>query len=275
MEYTQITYEIDEGVATIALARPQYRNAQSWRLLDELDAAFEAASADNSVRVIILRGSGGNFSAGHDLGTPEQAADREERAIPTEGIEYYNNFRWYNLETALKWRNVPKPTIAMVEGWCINGGWEIASAMDVIFADEDARFITSQLEYFTQPWDLGFRKAKEILFELRVLSASEAMDLGFVNRVLSSSDLERETYAYARRCAENPPELLRMAKIAVNRTQDIVGFSNAVEAGFSDYMMKAALNTNPKLPGSKRMLNVDQALRHMNGERYGQGATEG
>ena len=93
MELTDVRYEKDGAVALVTLNRPRYRNAQSWRMLDELDAALERAQADRGVTVIVVRGEGEHFSAGHDLGTPEQLADREARGTPAVGIDEYEAFR--------------------------------------------------------------------------------------------------------------------------------------------------------------------------------------
>ncbi len=127
MEESVVLYATDGPIALVTMNRPKYRNAQSYHLLDELDAAFKRAVDDQEIKVIVLRGAGGNFSSGHDLGTPEQTALRAERQIPAEGIGFYENFRHYNYDITLAWRNLPKPTIAMVEGFCIFGGWMIAS----------------------------------------------------------------------------------------------------------------------------------------------------
>jgi enoyl-CoA hydratase len=122
MHLRDVRYEVEGAVAVVTLNRPKYRNAQSWRLLDDLDAALDAAMADRAVRVAVVCGEGGHFSAGHDLGTKEQVEDLQERGIPQVGIAEYDAFRKYNLDLTMKWRNLPKPTIAMVEGYCIFGG---------------------------------------------------------------------------------------------------------------------------------------------------------
>ena len=87
-ELTDIAYSTDGPIAWITFNRPKYRNAQSWRLLDEFDKAMDMADADDAVQVIIVRGAGGNFSSGHDLGTPEQAEDRKARGIGDAGVEF-------------------------------------------------------------------------------------------------------------------------------------------------------------------------------------------
>ena len=180
----QVRYETDGHVALLTLDRPEYRNAQSRRLLEELDAGFARAVEDTEVRVIVLRAEGDHFSAGHDLGTPEELADREER--PTqEGLRGRYKRSWdNNVDKTMRWRNLPKPTIAAVQGYCIFGGWIIASGMDVVFAADDAMFLPTNFQYFSVPWDLHPRKAKEILFESRFIGADEAEQLGFVNRVV-------------------------------------------------------------------------------------------
>jgi len=271
MELHDVRYEVDEAVALITLDRPRYRNAQSWRLLDELDVALDHAMADAKIAVAIVRGAGEHFSAGHDLGTPEQIEDVLRRGIPPVGLEEYDSFRKYNVELNLKWRNLPKPTVAMVRGYCIYAGWMIAACMDVIFAAPDARFLAGQVEYFSIPWDIGVRKAKEMLFENRFISAEEAHALGFVNRIIPAEHLEAETLAWARRVAESPAGALRMAKLAINHTQDIQGFTNALEAAFQNYVVMSQLAGYPRpYPTNRRLPGVDLALRGTRGERAGQ-----
>jgi len=268
MSQETVHYAVEGRVASVTLSRPRYRNAQSWRLLDELDAALERAQEDRGVRVVIVTGAGDHFSSGHDLGTPEQLEDLEARGVPRVGIAEYDAFRKYNLDLTLKWRNLPKPTIAMVRGYCIYGGWMIASAMDVVFASPEARFLAGQVEYFSIPFDVGFRKAKELLFESRFIDAEEARELGFVNRVYPAERLAAETQAWAARVAENGYGTLRMAKLAVNKMQDRLGFSSAMEAAFADFLVVSRLGGHPvPAPQDRRLGGVDLALRGARGER--------
>jgi len=271
MDETQpkdVLYETRGPIALVTLNRPRYRNAQSWGLLDELDEALDRANADTNISVIVVKGAGEHFSSGHDLGTPEQVADYKARGIPPVGIAEYDAFKKYNLDLTLKWRNLPKPTIAMVRGYCIYGGWMIAAAMDVIFASPDARFLAGPVEYLSVPFDVGFRKAKELLFESRFIDAEEARSLDFVNRIYPAEDLETETLAWATRVAENGYGMLRMAKLAVNKMQDSLGFSAAMEAAFSDYLVMARMAGHPPARLTERKLGgVDLALRGEHGER--------
>jgi transposase len=124
------------------------------------------------------------------------------------------------------------------------------------------------VEYFSTPFDVGFRKAKELLFESRFISAEEARQLGFVNRVIPPEDLERETLAWAKRISEQGYGTLRLAKLAVNKMHDLVGFSAAMEAAFSDYLVAARMGGHPRKPPEKRRLpGVELAVRGTRGER--------
>jgi enoyl-CoA hydratase len=269
MDFRHILYSTDGPLASITLNRPEARNAQGYRMLDEIDAAFESAGADKNVRVLIVRGADGNFSTGHDLGTPEEAEYRKAlNAAP--GIETYAQFRKYNLDLLMKWRNFPKPVVAMVEGYCIYAGWMLAAACDVVFASENAQFLAGFVEYMSIPWDIGIRRAKELCFESRFISAADAARYGFVNHVLPQADLERETYAYARRVAENTPGVLRYAKLQMNKAQDAQGFSRAIEDSFGDYVaMMTLLADEQRVPGKNRMASVDLAVKGRKGERFG------
>jgi len=265
MEYTQIRYEPGR-VARVVLNRPRYRNAQSRVLLEEMDDAFNRSVADNDVRVIVLSGEGDHFSAGHDLGTPDEMADREARGYHSDRTGRYDYVRRYFLENTLRWRNLPKPTIAMVQGYCIFGGWMIATAMDVIFASEDALFLPSHFQYFATPWDIGARKAKEVMFEHRFLGAAEAREQGLVNRVYPRGKLEEETLAYAGRVADNDPFSVRMSKFSINHMMDVMGFSAEVEVAYQTYFISRHVTwgaDTPPPPPPKDYARVGTALKNL------------
>jgi enoyl-CoA hydratase len=280
-DYTQIRYEVADRIARITLDRPRYRNAQSRVLLEELDDAFARAVEDREVRVITLWGAGDHFSAGHDLGTPEQREDIERRPAE-EGLRGRYAGSWdRNIDKTLRWRNVPKPTIAAVQGYCIFAGWMIASAMDVIFAADGARFLGANFQYFSIPWDLHHRRTKEILFESRFISAQEAHEYGLVNRVLPRDRLEAETLAYAARVAENDPFQLRMIKQAVNQAQDAQGFTESIVGGFNLHMLSSTGESDPgyalKKPldsGQRRRPMVQRAMENFELRRESREATE-
>lgn len=237
MDYKHIELEQQDRIATIWLNRPRYRNAQSRLMLDEMTDAFRKLDYDNSVKVIILAGRGDHFSSGHDLGTPEQVEDLATLPFG-EGTMGRLNQSWHLfVENSLRWRDVKKPTIAAVQGYCIFGGFLIASCMDLIIAANNAKFLPSHLQLFTAPWDLDIRKAKQILFENRFIHADEALALGLVTEVVPPEQLYQAALEQAGKFAENNLMTLRMLKHSINAAQDAMGFRQTVEATHSNYMM--------------------------------------
>lgn len=268
MSYKQIKYETDGPLATITLNRPDYKNAQDYLMLDEIDWALDEAEKDDEIRVIIVRGCEGNFSSGHDLGTPEQI--EYQQSLGAKGaLGRYDQFKKYNLDLLLKWRNYPKPTIAMVEGYCIYAGWMLAACLDVVFAADTSLFLAGFVEYMSIPWDIGVRRAKELCFESRFISADDAAQYGLVNRVLPPDKLETETYAYARRVAENSPAILRLTKLQMNKAQDLQGYTSALEDSLGDYVAMSNMGMATAVEGKHRLTTVDLAVRGLKGDRYG------
>ena len=229
----QILYEVADKVAVITLNRPHRANAQTMELLDDLNAAFDRAAADEGVRVIVLRANGKHFSSGHDLSGGGLRPDK----ITLEHI-YALETRKY-LEYSLRWRNIPKPTIASVQGKAIAGALLLIWPMDLIVAAENAEFSDpvvlmgiGGVEYHGHTWEFGPRKAKEILFTGRAVSAREAEHIGMVNKVVPLESLAEETMRLAAQIAQNDPFGLRQAKRAVNQTLDVQGFYAAIQSVF-------------------------------------------
>jgi enoyl-CoA hydratase len=265
MAHNNVLYEKADRIARITLNRPNYRNAQSTALLKELDHAFAAAAEDKDVRVVILAGAGDHFSSGHDLGTPDERAD---------GTSYLNtrgtsNRHWKSwevfLDNTLRWRDLPKATIAQVQGYCIFGGYMFAFAMDLIVAADDAMFLPSLTQYFSAPWDVGVRKSKEILFQSRFIDAREAERLGLVNQVVPRAELESATMALASKIAESDEYQLRMVKFAVNQAQDAMGFRTSVRNAHSHHFL-ARMPAYIKMDEGgetklRRLPGVEQAIK--------------
>ncbi|TAJ39271.1 MAG: enoyl-CoA hydratase [Reyranella sp.] len=241
--YSTLLTERTGAVLKITANRPDVLNAQSRILLEELDDAFVRATKDDAVRVIILAGAGKHFSAGHDLGSPQEMADQKKN--PVEGFkDEYRRLSERFFENTMRWRDIPKPTIAQVQGYCIMGGMMIASACDIIIASDDAQFADravkwggSHVQYFSMPWDFGPRKTKEYLFTGAFISAADAEKAGLVNRVVPRAKLEEETMALAQNIAERDPFALKLAKASVNEMQDAQGWRQAMEGAFKNYMM--------------------------------------
>ncbi len=263
-DFKHIIYDTEGSLARVRLNRPRYKNAQSQIMLEEMDAAFARAVEDKQVRVIILSGEGEHFSSGHDLGTQEEGEDQFRRGYAPGPSGVYDRMDKIYLEYGLRWRDLPKPTIAMVQGYCIFGGWQIAASMDIVMAAQDALFLPGFVEYFSVPWDIGPRKAKEIIFQNRFVTAKEAMDLGFVNQVVAKENLEQETLALAKNIAETPPFLIRMAKVSINEAQDAMGFRVALQAALVNFILLAhsgdLLSMEEAAAGKRSLSPVDQAL---------------
>lgn len=236
------------GVARIVLNRPAARNAQDTKLLYELNDAFDQACKDDSVSVIILAANGPHFSSGHDLREPDPIGSLENYdTVGTWcGFSCAGAEGWMAREKELyqglseRWRNIPKPTIAQVQGKCIAGGLMLIWPCDLIVAAEDALFSDNTVsmgmtgvEYFGHPWELGPRKAKELLFTSDWLTAQDAQRLGMVNQVVPAAELEAFTLALATRIALKPLFALKLAKESVNAAEDAQGRHAAMQTAFA------------------------------------------
>ena len=247
--FETVTYEIAaERVARITLNRPDTRNAQNSKLLYELNDAFNKAAADDDVSVIVLAANGPHFSAGHDLREPDPIGNLAKYdtvgtwcGFSCEGAEgWMAREKELYLGLSERWRNIPKPTIAQVQGKCIAGGLMLVWPCDLIVASEDALFSDNTVsmgmtgvEFFAHPWELGSRKAKEMLFTSDFVSAQDAMRLGMVNKVVPEADLEAATLALASKIAAKPLFALKLAKESVNAAEDAQGRVSAMQTAFA------------------------------------------
>ena len=253
-----VRYEREGPVATVTMNRPEYRNAQNSAMTYALDAAFTRAVDDDEVKVIVLAGAGKHFSAGHDIGTPGRDVDTtfERKAVmwwdhvgkPGGDQRYAREMEVY-LGMCRRWREIPKPTIAMVHGACIAGGLMLAWVCDLIVAAEDAFFADPVVrmgipgvEYFAHPWVLGPRAAKELLFTGDRFDARRALELGMVNRVVPRDQLVEQTRMLAGRIAQMPRFGLALAKRAVNQAEDQMGLRNGMDAAFGLHHLAHAHN---------------------------------
>ena len=230
MGYDTVLYDTDGHVATITMNRPEVANAQNSALLDDLDAAFDEADADDDVRVVILAGAGKHFSSGHDLkslvgGEPDAWRAMRETA---EGKLRHEQVMYF--DRCVKIRDFRKPTIAAVQGSCVAAGLMLACMCDLIVAADDAvfqnpvlRMTGAAVELLVEPWELGIRKAKEFLLTGDKLDAQEAWRLGLVNRVVPSAELMARARELAERVALVPPQTAQIVKDSLNQTADLMG----------------------------------------------------
>ena len=247
------------AVAIVTMNRPRYRNAQNAAMTHALDAAFTAAAADDGVKVIVLAGAGEHFSAGHDIGTPGRDIHQDFERIATQwwphqdkaGAEamYVREAELY-LGMCRRWRELPKPTVAMVQGACIAGGLMLAWVCDLIVAADDAFFADPVLrmgipgvEYFAHPFVMNPRLAKEFLFLGERMPAARAAEIGMINRVVPRARLLEETLAIAERIATMPRFGLALAKKAVNQAEDRMGLRDVMDAAYGLHHLAHAHNS--------------------------------
>jgi enoyl-CoA hydratase len=243
-----VRYERRGPVALVTMNRPEYRNAQNSVMTYALDAAFTRAVEDDDVKVIVLAGAGEHFSAGHDIGTPDRDVDKsfDRKAILWwDHVRAEGGDRRFARESEVylgmcrRWREIPKPTVASVQGACIAGALMLAWVCDLIVAADDAFFADPVVrmgipgvEYFAHPWELGPRAAKEVLFTGERFSARQAQEWGMLNRVVPRENLEAETFALAEKIAEMPRFGLALAKKAVNQAEDLMGLRAGMDSVF-------------------------------------------
>jgi enoyl-CoA hydratase len=243
-----VRYERRGATAIVTMDRPEYRNAQNSAMTYALDAAFSQAVDDDAVSVIVLAGAGDHFSAGHDIGSPGRDVDKsfERKAVMWwdhvgrgGGDQRFAREMEVYLGMCRRWREIPKPTVAMVQGACVAGGLMLAWCCDLVIAADDAFFADPVVrmgipgvEYFAHPWVMGPRFAKEFLFTGDRVLADRALALGMVNRVVPRAELETETLALAERIATMPQFGLALAKKAVNQAEDLMGLRAGMDSVF-------------------------------------------
>ncbi len=247
-----IKYEKVDRVGVITLNRADKANAVHGPMLDELDQAWTMAANDRDVRVIVLKAEGKHFCSGHDMTGSDEALSGAEKAEPSaadqsQGLDWQTRglealYEWEAIRYigySRRWRDVRKPSIAAVQGACIAGGLMLCWPCDLIIASEEAKFSDpvvrmgiGGVEYHAHTWEMGPRKAKEMLFTARSMTAAEAEKLGMVNRVVPKEKLLDETMALANEIAQMHPFALAQAKRAVNQTMDVQGFYSATQAVF-------------------------------------------
>lgn len=252
-----ILEKLEGGIGRILLNRPEKGNAQNVAMTYALNNAFVSAARDNDIRVIILGGAGKHFSTGHDLKDTDFGAVGHDYPLTStwSDIELDTIEGWYGWEREMfldmcrRWRSIPKPTIAQVQGACLGGGLMLAWICDLIIAADNARFQDpvvnfgiGGVEYIAHAWEMGARQAKEMLFTADSWTAQDAKEWGMVNRIVPLGDLEQESLALARRIAAKPAFALKLAKEAINGSLDAQGQSVAIDRGFALHQLAHAHN---------------------------------
>ena len=250
-DYETIQYDVDDGVATVTLNRPEKRNAISFQLATELFECLEKAGESDDVRVIRIRGAGKVFSAGADISSDEEGGDAS-RWFEGDAVDV---FKLMNSDYGRQWDAIwhnPKPVIAQVHGACLGRAIDLVNACDLIVASEDAEFGLPEGRFGAVllamlPWTVGIRKAKEMILTAESIDAAEAHVLGMVNRVVALEDLEKETLRMARTIAAMPPEVTFFGKMGVNRALESTGVgTNLQHESWNWYVMVSFVNGKMK-----------------------------
>ena len=242
-----VLYQAVNGIATLTMNRPDFNNAQNSQMTYALDACFRRAVDDDSVKVIVLRGTGKHFSAGHDIGTPgrdiNKPFEREtlwwDHTNKPGAEQLFVREQEVYLGMCRRWHDIPKPTIAMVQGACVAGGLMLAWVCDLIIASDDAffqdpvvRMGIPGVEYFAHAHELNPRIAKEFLFLGDRMKADRAYMMGMVNRVVPRDELEAQTYDIAARIAKQPRMGLALTKTVINRVEELQGLRTTMDVAF-------------------------------------------
>jgi enoyl-CoA hydratase len=216
MAFENITYQVDQGIATIRFNRPKALNALNQALLDEFRQALETVAGDEDIRVLVLTGAGDKaFVAGADITELATFTSLSAKAFSQAGHSIIERLQ-----------ELPIVVIAAVNGFALGGGSEIALACDFIYASENAKFGLPEINLGlipgfggTQrlPRLIGANMAKEMIFTGRMISAAEAERIGLVNKVYPAASLMEEVLKTAREIAGKGRVALRAAKQAVGK----------------------------------------------------------
>jgi naphthoate synthase len=224
-KFTDVIYEVAEGMAKITINRPEVRNAFRPQTLFELQEAFELARDDDQVGVIIFTGAGSEaFCSGGDINVRGDDGYLGDDKLAKKGIGRLNV-----LDLQIQIRRLPKPVVAMVAGWAVGGGQVLHVVCDLTIAAENAKF--GQTGPMVGSFDGGYgagllaahigqKKAREIWFLCRQYDAAEALDMGLVNTVVPVAELEAETVSWCREMLRHSPMALRLLKAGLNAADD-------------------------------------------------------
>jgi len=219
LEYTDILYGAENGVARITINRPEVRNAVRPKTYEELTHAMTQAANDPTVGVVVLTGAGDKaFCSGGDI---------RDQSTRTPSIGRIHMRRLFALSSVM--RNMDKPIIAKVRGYCVGGGNEINLFCDLTVASEDSKFGQTGPRVGSVPiWGacqllaryVGERKAREMLYTCRLYTAQEAVEMGLINQVCSASELDAVVDKLCDEILSKSPQSIRIAKLALNAGSD-------------------------------------------------------
>ncbi|MGE0801422.1 MAG: enoyl-CoA hydratase/isomerase family protein [Lautropia sp.] len=274
-----VDYLARDGRAYITLNRPAKKNAMSNAMWRQLMACYDRAEDEDDVRVVVLRGAGSDFCAGHDLAEVGNQYDdasvdadgRRRRPSQRARLQYDKQYieRFQRIFTFLK------PTLTLVQGHCLGGGLYLAESSDLVIAADDARLGHPEQKLglsgaaYLDAWEimtLGARKARELLLLAEVWSAQEALANGLVNKVVPLAELQERGEAWAERIVRLPRDGIALGKAATNLAMQSLGVTN--QFGYGHVMHALATNMRWE-PGEFNFMKERRVkgVRAMNHER--------
>ncbi|SFQ00290.1 enoyl-CoA hydratase [Oscillibacter sp. PC13] len=230
MTYEKIRLEIKDSVGVITFATPQKYNALSHRAYEEILDALDSIKENEEIGAVLFCGEGKAFCSGFDLG---------ESAENTDPWPHWERFL-HQREMMLKIYNFPKPTVAAVQGYCLGGGVEFTSLVDLIIAADNAKFGDPGLRYSNVPaptllWLAGTRRAKQYMLMAENFDAREALRIGYINRVVPLDELYDTAFHTAKRLAAMPMETMEVTKRLINKSLDGMGFKAYGDWGWDTF----------------------------------------
>jgi len=225
-----VLFEKQDRVAVITLNRPEKRNVLNARMRQELMAALQAAEEDEGIRAIIVTGAGGVWSAGAELGSDPTGSERSHTVE-----EWLLSKRRLFLDQ-LWVRNMSKPTISAVKGYCLGAAFEWCLNLDMIIAAESARFGGPELHHGSiqltrLPFYVGFQMAKKMYLTGDMITGREAERIGLVMECVPDDELMETALRLARRISQNSPQALMFNKWMIDSVADSMGWMNALSHG--------------------------------------------
>lgn len=235
MEFENIIYEQEGGIARLTINRPEKRNALNKAVRQEIRTVIAEIERDKAIRVAVITGAGSKaFCAGADLVQFKEATPLEIEARGfCLGQQLYNDIE-----------NLRVPTIAMVNGYALGGGCELAMACDIRVASENARFGQTEINVGIMPGGggtqrlprlVGWGKAKELMYTGRIIGAAEAEKIGLVDKMVPADDLERTVMELANNIVSKSPIIIELIKKTINRGMysDLAAALDYEKANFS------------------------------------------
>lgn len=257
-QYETLIVDLSAPVSTITMNRPERKNAVSPQMIDEFDAVFEQLRQRDDITVVVIKGAGTSFCSGYDMKAHMRGVGSGD-GEPEPKRAQYEDLQW-NKTTVARWAqlwDMPKVTIAQVQGYCLAGALMIALQCDLVYVAEDAKIgqpmarrMAMTPDFALWPLTIGFRQTKELLFTGDLVTGAEAARLGMVNRALPADELDDYVTWLANRIALASPGMLQSHKFAVNEVAEAVGYRAMLTAGIHADTIQHYLDENHEFRAS-------------------------